>query len=127
LTFGMMYAYSERFILVLSHDEVVHMKGSMFYKAPGDRWQKFANLRAAYGFMYTHPGKKLNFMGNDFAQYTEWSEERSIDWHLLLDADHRAFHEYMKALYQLYRQEKALWQRDFDPDGFSWVDCDDRE
>ncbi len=127
LTFSMMYAYSENYVLVLSHDEVVHMKGSMMYKAPGDRWQKFANLRTAYGYMYAHPGKKLNFMGNDLAQYSEWSEARSIDWHLLQDEDHRRFHNYMKALYALYRNEPAFWEKDFDPWGFQWIECDDSE
>ena len=127
LTFSFEYMYSEKYILVLSHDEVVHMKGSMMYKAPGDRWQKFANLRTAYGYMYAHPGKKLNFMGNDLAQYSEWSEARSIDWHLLQDEDHRRFHNYMKALYALYRNEPAFWEKDFDPWGFQWIECDDSE
>ncbi|MEA4971699.1 MAG: 1,4-alpha-glucan branching protein GlgB [Candidatus Metalachnospira sp.] len=125
LTFGITYAFSENFVLVLSHDEVVHMKGSMINKMPGDKWQKFSNLRAAYGFMYTYPGKKLLFMGNDIAQYTEWSEERSIDWHLLKEDENLSLNMYLRDLFKLYKKEPALWEKDTYPEGFDWIECDD--
>lgn len=127
LTFSMTYAYSEQFILVLSHDEVVHGKGSMIYKMPGDMWQKFANLRVAYGFMYGHPGKKLLFMGNEFGQFSEWSEARSLDWHLLQYDSHKQLQQYMKDLNYFYKNEPAFWDMDFDPMGFEWIECDDNE
>lgn len=127
LTFSMVYAYTENFILVLSHDEVVHGKGSMIEKMPGDMWQKFANLRVAYGFMYGHPGKKLLFMGSEFGQFAEWSESRSLDWHLLEYDTHKALHTYMKELNQLYKNEPALWEMDFDPRGFEWINSDDSD
>lgn len=127
LTFGIVYAFSENFVLVLSHDEVVHMKGSMINKMPGDKWQKFANLRAAYGFMYAYPGKKLIFMGNDIAQYNEWSEERSIDWHLLKVEENYGVNQYLRDLFKLYKKETALWERDTYPAGFDWIECDDAE
>ena len=127
ITFGMAYHYSENFILVLSHDEVVHTKSSMIGKMPGDDWQRFANLRVAYGFMYSHPGKKLLFMGGEFAQYQEWSEARSLDWHLLQYQDHQEMHRYVKALNHLYLNESAFWEQDFDPNGFEWIECDDRD
>ncbi len=127
ITFSMMYAFSENYVLVLSHDEVVHMKGSMLYKAPGDRWQKFANLRTAYGFMYSHPGKKLMFMGNEIGQYSEWSEARSLDWHILEDDDHKNLQEYIRELNAFYISNKTLWERDFSPEGFEWIECDDNE
>lgn len=123
LTFSMVYAYSEDFILTLSHDEVVHGKASMIGKMPGDRAQKFANLRAAYGFMMCHPGKKLLFMGQDFAQDREWSEERSLDWELLQYGEHRQMQDYVKALNQLYRERPALYQLDHNPDGFTWINA----
>ena len=125
LTFSMVYAYTENFVLVLSHDEVVHGKGSMIEKMPGDMWQKFANLRAAYGFMYGHPGKKLLFMGSEFGQYAEWSESKSLDWHLLENVNNQELHDYMKELNLFYKQEPALWEMDFDPMGFEWIGCDD--
>lgn len=125
LTFGITYAFSENFILVLSHDEVVHMKGSMINKMPGDKWQKFSNLRAAYGFMYTYPGKKLLFMGNDIAQYSEWSEEKSIDWHLLREDENLGINIYLRDLFKVYKKEPALWERDTYPEGFEWIECDD--
>ena len=127
ITFGMAYHYSENFVLVLSHDEVVHEKSSMVGKMPGDDWQRFANLRVAYGFMYAHPGKKLLFMGGEFGQYNEWSEARSLDWHLLAFDDHKETLAYTKALNQLYTREAALWEWDFDPNGFQWIECDDKE
>lgn len=123
LTFSMIYAYSENFILTLSHDEVVHGKASMIGKMPGNREQKFANLRAAYGYMMCHPGKKLLFMGQDFAQFHEWSEERSLEWELLQYEDHRQMHEYMKALNLFYKEHPALYDLDYDPEGFTWINA----
>ena len=127
LTFGMAYHYAENFVLVLSHDEVVHTKSSMIGKMPGDVWQSFANLRLSYGFMMGHPGKKLLFMGGEFAQYSEWSEARSLDWHLLQYADHQEMQAYVKELNHLYTEEPAFWAEDFDPNGFQWIECDDVE
>lgn len=127
LTFGMAYHYAENFVLVLSHDEVVHTKSSMIGKMPGDVWQSFANLRLSYGFMMGHPGKKLLFMGGEFAQYSEWSEARSLDWHLLQYADHQEMQAYVKELNHLYTEEPAFWAEDFDPNGFQWIECDDAE
>jgi len=128
LTFGMMYNYAENYMLVLSHDEVVHGKGSMVNKMPGDTWQKLANLRAAYGFMMGHPGKKLLFMGGEFAQFEEWSEAKSLNWFLLEEYEHhRQMHAFVKDLNHLYLKERALWQRDFAGDGFGWINCDDNE
>jgi 1,4-alpha-glucan branching enzyme len=117
----MIYAYSEDFILTLSHDEVVHGKGSMVGKMPGKRKSKFANLRAAYGYMMTHPGKKLLFMGQDIAQFDEWSEELQIEWNLLDYEEHQQMQAYVKALTALYREQPALYQKDYDPDGFEWI------
>jgi 1,4-alpha-glucan branching enzyme len=128
LTFGMVYAYSEKFILVLSHDEVVHGKGSMVNKMPGDTWQKLANLRSAYGFMMGHPGKKLLFMGGEFAQFEEWSEAKSLNWFLINEYDHhRQMQQFVRDLNHLYLNERALWQNDFSGGGFEWVNCDDSE
>ncbi|MFR2646704.1 MAG: 1,4-alpha-glucan branching protein GlgB [Blautia coccoides] len=121
LTFSMVYAYSEKFLLSLSHDEVVHLKGSLLTKMPGDKEQKFANLRAAYGFMAVHPGKKLLFMGQEFAQEREWSEERSLDWELLEQPEHQQFKNYVKALWNFYKEQPALFELDYDPDGFEWI------
>jgi 1,4-alpha-glucan branching enzyme len=121
LTFSMIYAYSEDFVLTFSHDEVVHGKSSMIGKMPGKRKSKFANLRAAYGYMMTHPGKKLLFMGQDIAQFTEWNEEKQIEWDLLEYKEHQQLQTYMKALVQLYREQPALFERDFDPQGFEWI------
>ena len=127
MTFSMVYAYSEKYILVLSHDEVVHGKRSLVNKMPGDNWQKMANLRAAFGFFMGHPGKKLLFMGGEFGQYEEWSEERTLDWFLLDSYEHhRQMKEFVKDLNGLYLKEKAFWQRDFG-DGFNWINCDDNE
>jgi 1,4-alpha-glucan branching enzyme len=127
LTFSMIYAYSENFILVLSHDEVVHGKGSMLRKMPGDMWQKFANLRLAYAFMFAHPGKKLNFMGNDFGQYNEWRSSQSLDWHLLGWEPHGKLHDMMRVLGNLYKSEAALWEIDHHHSGFEWIWCDDAD
>lgn len=124
LIFSMLYAYSEDFILVFSHDEVVHGKGSMIGKMPGDALlAKAANLRTAYGFMIGHPGKKLLFMGQDFAQVREWNEDRSLDWELLETPLHKQIKDYVKALNHLYKSQPALYQLDYDPDGFEWVEC----
>ena len=126
LTFSMIYAYSEEFILVFSHDEVVHGKGSMINKMPGDTMEfKLANLRAAYGFMMVHPGKKLLFMGQDFAQPDEWNENKSLDWELLEKPEHKELNTYVKALNQLYRNCPALYEMDGEPDGFEWINCTD--
>jgi len=127
LTFGLVYAYTENFILVLSHDEVVHGKHSMIGKMPGDYWQKFANLRVAYGFMYGHPGKKLLFMGGEFAQFDEWSEARSLDWHLLQFDKHREMQAYVRDLNRLYLKETAFWESDFSWEGFEWINGHDAE
>ena len=121
LTFSMIYAYSENFILTLSHDEVVHGKGSMIGKMPGKRKTKFANLRVAYGFMMAHPGKKLLFMGQDFAQFAEWNEAKSLEWDLLQYEEHQQLNHYVKALLKLYREQPALYVKDFDPFGFEWI------
>ncbi len=121
LTFSMIYAYSEDFILTISHDEAVHGKSSMIGKMPGRRKSKFANLRAAYGYMVSHPGKKLLFMGQDIAQFTEWNEEKQVEWDLLQYDDHKNFHNYMKALLKLYREQPALYRKDYDPSGFEWI------
>ncbi|MEF9940086.1 MAG: 1,4-alpha-glucan branching protein GlgB [Clostridium sp.] len=126
LTFSMLYAYSEDFVLVFSHDEVVHGKGSMAGKMPGETLEdKFANLRAAYGFMIGHPGKKLLFMGQDFGQLDEWNENNSLEWELLKYPLHSQMREYVKALNQLYAEQPALYKKDYVPDGFEWVNCID--
>ncbi len=128
LSFSLIYAYSEKFILVLSHDEVVHGKCSMIGKMPGDYQKKFANLRVAYGFMMTHPGKKLLFMGQDFAQFDEWNEDKSLDWELIHEYDdHRQMQDYVKALNRFYQDYPALYAMDYDIDGFEWINCMDAE
>jgi 1,4-alpha-glucan branching enzyme len=127
LTFGLLYAFSENFILPLSHDEVVHGKGSLLSRMPGDRWQKFANLRAYYGFMWSHPGKKLLFMGGEFAHAHEWNYDASLDWHLLDDPMHRGVQSAIRDLNHLYRDIGALHLNDATPDGFSWVDASDAD
>jgi 1,4-alpha-glucan branching enzyme len=127
ITFSIMYMTQENYILALSHDEVVHGKRSMVDKMPGDYWQKFAGLRAAYGYMYGHPGKKLLFMGNDFAQFIEWKQDDSLDWHLLDYDLHGKMKEYVKELNRLYITEKALHEEDFSYDGFEWIDCNNAE
>ncbi|WP_019998031.1 1,4-alpha-glucan branching protein GlgB [Aureimonas ureilytica] len=127
MTFGMVYAYSENFVLPLSHDEVVYGKGSILGKMPGDWWQKFANLRAYYGFMWTHPGKKLLFMGGEFGQSAEWNHDQSLDWHLLDHAEHRGVQRLVRDLNTLYRGLPALHENDCDPHGFEWVDTSNVE
>lgn len=123
LTFSMIYAYSERFMLSLSHDEVVHQKGSLLEKMPGTEDKKFANLRAAYGFFMTHPGKKLLFMGQEYGQVHEWAENKALDWEDLEKPAHRQMQNYTKALIQLYKTHPALWELDYDSDGFEWINC----
>lgn len=125
LSFGLVYAWSERFILPISHDEVVHGKHSLIDKMPGDRWQKFANLRAYLTFMWTHPGKKLLFMGCEFGQWREWNHDTELDWHFLNYADHKGVHTLVGDLNRLYRSEKALYEQDCQPQGFQWVIGDD--
>jgi len=127
LTFSLLYAFSENFILPLSHDEVVHGKGSLYSKMAGDRWQKFANLRALYAYMWAHPGKKLLFMGCEFAQEAEWGAERSLDWHLLEQPEHAGMQSLVRDLNRVYREEPALWQVDSDPSGFSWLEPNDSD
>ena len=127
LTFGLLYAFNENFILPLSHDEVVHGKGSLLGKMPGDRWQKFANLRAYFAFMYTQPGKKLLFMGGEFGQEREWNHDLSLDWHLLSDPLHSGLQSLVRDINHLYRERPALHERDCEPEGFSWIDCNDSE
>ena len=127
LTFSLMYAFSENFILPLSHDEVVHGKGSLYGKMAGDHWQKLANLRTLYAYMWAHPGKKLLFMGQEFAQIDEWSYEQSLDWHLLAHPDHARLQALVRELNRLYRQEPALWELDFDPAGFQWLEAGDAD
>jgi 1,4-alpha-glucan branching enzyme len=126
LTFGLVYAFSEKFVLPISHDEVVHGKGSLIRKMPGDDWQRFANLRAYLAFMWTHPGKKLLFMGCEFAQVKEWNHDAELSWDLLQYGNHRGVQGTLRALNKIYASEPALHQQDFDPAGFSWVVGDDR-
>lgn len=131
LTFSIWYAFSENFVLPLSHDEVVHLKGSLISKMPGDTWQKFANLRLLFGYMWFHPGKKLIFMGGEFAQWREWNHEESLDWHLLeedknqLAKFHKGVQKWIKDLNRVYRNEPDLYEYDFDPSGFEWIDFSD--
>ena len=125
LTFSIMYAFHENFVLPFSHDEVVHGKGSLLGKMPGDDWQKFANLRLLFGYMYGHPGKKLLFMGSEFGQWKEWNHDQSLDWHLLEHAPHQGIQHWMKDLNHLYRSEPALYAHDFDANGFEWADLHD--
>ena len=125
MTFSMEYAYSENYILVLSHDEVVHLKCSMINKMPGLGFDKFANLKAGYAFMIGHPGKKLLFMGQDFAQLREWSEERELDWYLLSEQPHQQMQNWVQDLLHLYRKNKALYELDTDEKGFDWINKDD--
>ena len=127
LTFGLIYAFHENFILPLSHDEVVHGKGSLIAKMTGDGWQKFATLRAYYAFMFTQPGKKLLFMGDEFAQGVEWIHDRALDWWLLERSEHRAIQSLVRELNRLYRARGELHERDSESDGFAWIDCNDAD
>jgi 1,4-alpha-glucan branching enzyme len=127
LTFSLLYAFTENFILPFSHDEVVHGKGSMFGKIPGDDWQKAATLRALYGFMYAHPGKKLLFMGGEFGQRREWNYDASLDWHLLAEPVHAGIQRFVRDLNRVYASEPALYECDFDGHGFQWIDCNDND
>jgi 1,4-alpha-glucan branching enzyme len=125
LTFRGVYAFSENFVLPLSHDEVVHGKGSLLNKMPGDDWQKFANLRLLLGWMYGQPGKKLTFMGAELGQWREWAHDESLDWHLLDQAPHAGIHRWLQDLNRAYAQHPALYELDCHPDGFRWIDCSD--
>ncbi|MDQ3420523.1 MAG: alpha amylase C-terminal domain-containing protein, partial [Acidobacteriota bacterium] len=124
---SLLYAFSENFILPFSHDEVVHGKGSMFGKIPGDNWQRAATLRALYGFMYAHPGKKLMFMGSEYGQIREWNYDQSLDWHLVKEPFHGGLKQFVADLNAAYCAEPALHQRDFDGHGFEWIDANDSE
>src|SRR4029077_11443370 len=126
LTFAMLYEYSERFIMPLSHDEVVHLKGSLLNKMPGDHWQKLANLRLLLAYMFTRPGKKLVFMGMELATPNEWNHDQSLDWHLLQAPDRGSFLSYVGRLGQVYRDHSAFWREDPSWEGFQWVDVADR-
>ena len=127
LTFAMLYEYSERFIMPLSHDEVVHLKGSLYHKMPGDDWQKLANLRLLLAYMFTRPGKKLVFMGTELATWSEWSHDYSLDWHLREDPLRRAFEHYVAQLANVYKEHPAFWRDDPSWDGFRWIDVADRD
>ena len=127
VTFGLMYAFSENFVLPFSHDEVVYGKGSMIRKMPGDEWRKFANLRLLYGYMLGHPGKKLLFMGGEFGQWNEWNHDSSLEWDLLRNPTHSGLWRWVRDLNTFYRGQPSLYELDFDSSGFEWVDCRDFE
>jgi 1,4-alpha-glucan branching enzyme len=127
LTFGLLYSFTENFVLPFSHDEVVHGKKSMINKMSGDEWQRFANLRLLYTFMFTYPGKKLLFMGSEFAQGTEWNSERELDWYVLDYKHHQGVHSLVKDLNHLYKNTSVLYSNEFDSSGFEWLDCNDRD
>jgi 1,4-alpha-glucan branching enzyme len=127
ITFSMVYAFSERFMLPLSHDEVVHLKASLLYKMPGDEWQKHANLRTLYGHQWTHPGTQLLFMGGEIAQTTEWSHDRGVTWELLQYDYHKGCQNWVRALNHLYKEQAALWWHAFEPEGYEWISGDDVE
>ncbi len=127
LTFSLIYAFSENFLLPFSHDEVVHGKRSMLEKMPGDDWQKFANLRLLYGYQFGHPGKKLQFMGGEFGQRREWNHDAGLDWHLLDAPLHAGLQRWVRDLNHLYRTAAPLYTLDFDPAGFEWIDCNDHQ
>jgi 1,4-alpha-glucan branching enzyme len=127
ITFSMLYAFTENFVLPFSHDEVVHGKRAMLDKMPGDVWQKHASLRALYGYMFGHPGKKLMFMGSEFGQWREWNYDASLDWHLLAEPAHAGMRRWVQDLNHTYQREASLHQVDFEPAGFSWIDCNDNE
>jgi 1,4-alpha-glucan branching enzyme len=123
----MLYAFTENFILPFSHDEVVHGKGSLLDKLPGDVWQKHATLRTLYAFMYGHPGKKLLFMGDEFGQWREWNHDLGLDWYLLTDPAHAALRRFVQDLNRHYAAQPALYERDFTAEGFRWIDCHDSD
>ncbi|HEU5269082.1 MAG TPA: alpha amylase C-terminal domain-containing protein, partial [Jatrophihabitans sp.] len=125
LTFSLWYAFTENFVLPLSHDEVVHGKGSLLNKIPGDRWQQMATLRCLYAYMWAHPGKQLLFQGSEFGQGAEWSDSRSLDWWLLDAPDHAGLQRVVTDLNRLYRENPAFWSQDTDPAGFGWIDAND--
>jgi 1,4-alpha-glucan branching enzyme len=127
MTFSIWYAFSENFVLPLSHDEVVHEKGSLLRRMPGDDWQRFANLRLMLGYQWLHPGKKLLFMGGEYGQWREWNHDQSLDWHLLDHAPHRGVQQWVRDLNRLYRAESALHVADCRPEGFEWIDFGDAE
>jgi 1,4-alpha-glucan branching enzyme len=127
VTFSMLYAYHENFILPFSHDEVVHGKGSMIGKMPGDEWQRFANLRTLYTYFFTHPGKKLLFMGGEFGQVREWNYDNSLDWDVVQYPVHGGLQRFVRDLNRLYREQPSLYELDYDPSGFQWIDCNDNE
>jgi 1,4-alpha-glucan branching enzyme len=127
LTFRMMYAFTENFVLSLSHDEVVHMKGSLIRKMPGDEWQRFANLRLLFAWMHAQPGKKMLFMGGDIAQWSEWDHDRSLDWHVLDNPSHAAYQRWVEEMNKAHRDLPALHELDMRPGGFEWIDCCDTE
>jgi 1,4-alpha-glucan branching enzyme len=127
LTFRGIYAFTENFVLPLSHDEVVHGKGSLLNKMAGDEWQKFANLRLLFGYMYTQPGKKLLFMGGEIGQWKEWNHDSSLDWKLLGFSNHEGIRSWVRDLNKFYRAEPALYELDFNPEGWRWIDADDSE
>jgi 1,4-alpha-glucan branching enzyme len=127
LTFSLVYAFNENFMLPLSHDEVVHGKGSLINKMPGDRWQQFANLRLMFGHMWAHPGKKLLFMGGEFGQRREWNHDVALDWAALGAADHSGLQRWVEDLNRFYRSAPALYEQDFDAHGFEWIDAHDAE
>jgi 1,4-alpha-glucan branching enzyme len=127
MTFSLLYAFNENFVLPLSHDEVVHGKGSLVNKMSGDEWQKFANLRAYYGFMWAHPGKNLLFMGGEFGQWQEWNFNAGLEWGALTAPNHQGVQRFIKDLNQLYQNEPALYEDDFEWTGFTWIDANDSD
>ncbi|RYY98674.1 MAG: 1,4-alpha-glucan branching enzyme, partial [Comamonadaceae bacterium] len=127
LTFSLVYAFNENFVLPLSHDEVVHGKGSLINKMPGDRWQQFANLRTLFGLMWAHPGKKLLFMGGEFGQRREWTHDGELEWWVTDEPEHAGLQGFVRELNRVYRAEPALYQLDFSPDGFEWINADDAD
>jgi 1,4-alpha-glucan branching enzyme len=127
LTFSLIYAFTENFVLPFSHDEVVHGKGSLLDQVPGDLWQKFANLRLLYAYMFAHPGKKLQFMGCEFGQWNEWNHDTSLQWDLLQWSSHQGLQKFVADLNRTYRREPALYEIDFESSGFEWIDCHNYE
>ena len=127
MSFSMIYAYNENFILSISHDEVTHGKHSLLYKMPGDEWQQAANLRAYLGYQYAHPGKKLNFMGSEFGQGSEWNDNSQLDWWLLKYPKHQGIQALVRDLNNLYRKEPCLWKEDYNPEAFKWLDVNDAD